>query len=349
MKNIMAVIIILISSICYAQVKMDKGWNDIFRTDEKTKQFIKEMQKTFDNDSTKRNFREYFIWEMIETQVNSQSIDKANPKFSLEFLRINGKKDEILLRQYKYPLPDIKQELTKNDFIKDINVKLFAGLFAIPITQFDLPVNILEKFDQEQKESEVLYGLLILPLKKQGNVYTLNLTLVTDIKLFGEIAHTCNVGMNIKMSVGERIKIAIGPGQFLVRPGLNYVSTVNDSSKYATRGIAFPTGSHVESINSDAEDNWTIWSVIDGQKVKFSSNDDYFKDKQDYLILSLETDCNNAFPDNNKKNEPDKIKHDINSPLYQSTQTEYLRYIMSLKSVKITEADLIKTKNGDKK
>jgi hypothetical protein len=273
---------------------MDDGWKDIFREDEMTKKLLKDMKETFKNSSSDldslKDSMQKLIYKRFEIEAVRNKVDKTNLKFGLEILRVNDKKEEILLRKYQFPLPDIKDDLVKMNYIKEININAYAGLFSIPIQTLNQSKEFLATLNDNQKESSVLYGIIAVPLKKEGSIYTISITLVTDIKIFGEIAHSCHVGIKTKIPVGEKVKIAIGTTQFLIRPGLNHITGTKDTLSMLERAIAFPITEHAESIYSDEKNNWTISRTINGQIIKFSNRDEYFTGLKDYLVLSLESD-----------------------------------------------------------
>ena len=292
MKRIV-VILFFCSSVFYSQVKMDDAWKDIFREDELTKKYEKEtrevFEKTGNGDSVKMDSLIESRYRKLEQEAVKNKVNKTNLKFGLEILRANEKKDEILLRKYQFPLPDIKDDLVKLNYIKEININAYAGLFSIPIQKLNQPEEFFATLKDNQKESAVFYGIILVPQNKEGNVYTFKLTLVTDVKLCGEIAHTNHRGIELKIPIGGKVKIAIGPTQFLVRPELNYISGMKDTLTLLRLGSAFPITVHAESISSH-NDNWFVWRNINGKEIRFGSDNDFFKGTKDYLILSFEDD-----------------------------------------------------------
>lgn len=282
MKHIIILALLLFSCELYAQVKMDQHWRDIFKIDERAK----EMEVELDG---KQTIEEgvWNVYKTLEKLVIKNHLGKTNLKFGLEILRVDEKLPEIKLKKSQYPLPEIKEELIESNLISNINIDMYAGLFAIPILSLDLEKDFLASLNENQKESEVLYGLIIIPLKKEKNIYTFRVTLVAFVKLFGNIALPYGGSMDLTMRVGEKMKILVDPTKFNQQINIDNVSGMK--VRPSILGMGGP-GGHPHSISSDGKGNWTVFPTINGQVIKFSSNDEFFQGIKDYLVLSFESD-----------------------------------------------------------
>ena len=259
MKMIVA-ILLLASSTYFAQLKMDEGWKEAFQG-----AFI---------DGINKNIHE------LEKEAFDNRLEKLNLKFGLELLRTDDKNQEIILRKNEYPIPDIKNDLFQSKLVNDVNINMYAGLIEIPITTMDLTKEFISTLSDKQMESIYTYGLIVIPIKRDGNEYTLRLSFLTAVKILGINSIISFREQNINMRIGEKIKIDIDPskiGQHVK------IDSQENPSLHGMYGYA-------NAFSSDSSGNWTIFPTINGQVVKFSSHDDFFKDKKDYLILSFESD-----------------------------------------------------------
>lgn len=282
MKHIIISALLLFSCELYAQVKMDQHWRDIFKIDERAK----EMEVELDGEQTLEE-EAWNVYKTLENQVIKNRLGKTNLKFGLEILRVDENHEEIKLRKSQYPLPEINETLIESNLITKTNIDMYAGLFAIPILSLNLEKDFLASLNENQKESEVLYGLIVIPLKEGKNIYTFRVTLVAYLKLLGNIVLPYGGSMDLTMHVGEKMKILIDPTKFNRSINIDNVSGVKVSPSIL--GMGGP-GGHAYSISSDEKGNWTVFSTVNRQTIKFSSCDEFFQGIKDYLVLSFESD-----------------------------------------------------------
>lgn len=271
MKPIFFYLFLFYSGFCFPQTLLDKTWDNIFYT------IINEMKEySADNQLD-------FYFNKLEKKRISVGLSKTNLKLGLELLRIKDNPKEIILRKSEYPIPNLKNDLTALNYLSNMNLEIYSGLFSIPL-HFSQDKKFMDSLKFDQKESIYAYGLIVVPIKKENNSYLLRLSLLNYLKIFG-----VNVIINFRdqetwMKTGERIRIDINPAVIG-----RHVNIVNDESNINSNTTLHGMYGIMHNIHSD-DNGWMVNPTINGKTITFSSDNDFFRGINDHLILSLEAD-----------------------------------------------------------
>jgi len=267
MKWIIICLVMLIKSSIFAQGNQSDVWVDIFEF----------FEKNIGIDGLNKSY------EYLANEVFENGIGKNDLNIGLEHLRVDELREKIVSKKSEYPIQNIKNELVNKKLISPVGIDMFARLFEIPIKSLNVIDKSSKLSDKKQDESFYTIGLIVIPVDKNENSYTFRLSFLTAIKLYGEYTSVWFRGQNVKMEMGEKIKIEIDYKTVGQHVDIN--KGKDDSLKKNTQLFGM-YGMH-RSIHSSG-DYWKISPKINGKIVEFSSEDKFFEGIKDYLILSFE-------------------------------------------------------------
>lgn len=199
------------------------------------------------------------LYGKLEKTALANNVVKPKLSLGLELLRTDKQNQEIFLKKSEYPLGFLKTTLFKPSNFK---LSIYEGIISIPVQIYNPDKKELSLKSKKVQEAESEYRLEIIPVDKHDNTYTLMVTIGSSFRNISYVmagdkrSDTKQFGeayghKKIELKVGEKIKITAG-----------------DYRAY----------------------QWGIEDVIDGKKIIFESNKDYYNYFNDYLILSLESD-----------------------------------------------------------
>ncbi len=201
------------------------------------------------------------LYGKLEKTALANNVIKPKLNLGLELLRTDKQNQEIFIKKSEYPLGFLKTTLFKPSNFK---LSIYEGIISIPVQIYNSEKKELSLKSNKLKEAESEYRLEIIPVDKHDNTYTLMVKISSS---FTNISFTTagNERFETKSkSFGE----AYGHKKIELKVGEKIKITAGDYRAY----------------------QWGIEDVIDGKKVIFDSNKDYYNYFNDYLILSLESD-----------------------------------------------------------
>lgn len=190
----------------------------------------------------------------FERTAIQNKLIKPKLKFGLELLRTDKQNQKIFIRKSEYPLEESKRDIyTKYNF----NLSIYEGTINIPLEIYNPKKQDIAEKSKKVDEANFKYHLEIIPINKEGDVYTLKLMIVCSEKNVGHFYYK-----------GEK-----------------YMS---DKAIGFEKTIDLKLGEKIKLDLELTRDRWQIEDVVDHKKVVFDSMQDYYKYFNDYLILSLD-------------------------------------------------------------
>ncbi len=200
------------------------------------------------------------FYRKLEKEAIKNNVVKPKLKLGLEILRTDKMEKEIWLKKSEYPLGLLKTTLFDP---KNFKLSIYSGKITIPIQIYSPYKKTLAEKSSKMEKMKLNYTVELIPIKKEGDVYTFHSSIGFEYRDFypetfcGKPYKVSTGGWGflgskeIKMKIGEKIKL--------------------ETSKYNNF-------------------SWTVSDMIDGKKITFDSQKDYFDYFNDYIILYLESD-----------------------------------------------------------
>lgn len=198
------------------------------------------------------------LYGKLEKTALENNVVKPKLNLGMELLRTDKKGQQIWLKKSEYPLGFKTTKLFNPNNFK---LSIYEGKIIIPLQIYNPSQKDLALKSKKIQDTQITYVLEIIPIDKKGSTYTLN---VSVINIFEDFSYYTPEGKRINS---------------------------NSSGFEYSKKIELTIG---EKVKLDTDNfhsfKWYVEDIIDGQKIVFNSNKDYYDFFNDYLILSLESD-----------------------------------------------------------
>lgn len=200
------------------------------------------------------------LYGKLEKTALANNVIRPQLNLGLELLRTDKQNQQIFIKKSEYPLDFLKTTLFKPSNFK---LSIYEGIVTSPVQIYNPEKKELSSKSKKMQEVESEYRLEIIPVDKKGDTYTLMIKIARSFR-------------NISF----------------VMAGDKRSETKQFGEAYGHKKIELKVGEKIKITTADyrAQYQWGIEDIIDGKKIIFDSNKDYYNYINDYLILSLESD-----------------------------------------------------------